>query len=706
MRKFKSFLFTFLVIAIHLNAQYNWSNPNPAPHELFGIHFIDSLTGWTVGNFSTLLKTTDGGESWLPKSVPLRSTLRKVKFVDKNNGWIIGGEEIIPSFGSVLLTTDGGENWIDHNPVSGYANGWNDFSIVSKDLIFIGGFNGIYKSTDGGYTWAKKGGTTWTTTIFFLDSLIGWFGNTVGGVHKTVDGGDTWTQVATMGHIWHKSLKFVDENIGYLVSEGLYSQDGYIYKSIDGGVSWMLLDSLNNYELKNIEVLDSSNVIICGTKGIVINTTDGGENWIYKSIPEQEDYNEVKVQFGKTWIVGGKSQHGRIYFKKEKSNFSEKSNVFNKNHLNGIDFYNNQNGIAVGFNGTLLITMNSGKSWENLNLFSINHLSVSYFNENFIAIAGRNGVFIKSTDGGKIWNVSYPFPSYGDNVVQFFSEDVGYSLIKYGALYKTSDGGNNWIETSEYGMYDFFFIDNTSGWLLNNPLETDYSIILITNDGGQSWISRQFHDYVDDIFFLNENVGWLSSQNRLYKSVDSGLSWSLVKENLGFYIKQIIFTSEERGYFLTKDFFNNDLTSVQYTVNGGESFLSIVDYTFLDYMTIMENKLWISGETGHILEVNVDLLSSIEDMEESVKSNYYLSQNYPNPFNPATTIVYNIPYSNHVTLEVYNILGQSIKKLVDEFQYEGNYKITFDANELPTGVYIYRFKSGSYTDSKKMLILK
>ncbi len=99
-------------------------------------------------------------------------------------------------------------------------------------------------------------------------------------------------------------------------------------------------------------------------------------------------------------------------------------------------------------------------------------------------------------------------------------------------------------------------------------------------------------------------------------------------------------------------------------------------------------------------------ITYIEKDDSEISNEYLLYQNYPNPFNPATTIVYNIPYSNHVTLEVYNILGQRIKKLVDEFQHEGNYKITFDASELPTGVYIYRLKSGSYIESKKMLILK
>lgn len=701
--KYLKIILLLLFTIINVNAQYHWSNPNPAPHELFGIYFIDSLTGWTVGNFSTLLKTTDGGETWFPQTVAVKSTLRKVQFVDKNNGWIVGGEETTPSFGSVLLTTDGGENWSNHNPEGDY--GWNDISVVSKDLIYIAGFKGVYKSTDGGFNWVKKGGTNWTTTVFFLDSLTGWFGNTLGGIYKTVDGGENWIQVSVKDKIWHKSIKFIDNKNGYLVSEGLYSQNGYIYKSTNGGLEWSLIDSLNNYELKSIEVLDSKNAIVTGIKGIVLKTTDGGENWIYENNLERDDYNEVKVQFGKTWIVGGGSQYGRIY-QREEDKFVEKSNVFTKYCLNGIDFYNDQNGIAVGYDGTILFTNNSGKSWDNLNLFSRDIASVCYLNENFISMAGRNGEFIRSTNGGDSWSISYPFSNSSDNIIKFFSETVGYSLSEYGALLKTSDGGNTWFEISDYGMYKFFFIDSTKGWALTNPLEIDYSIILGTKDGGQTWSSLQFQDYVDDIFFLNENIGWLSSKNRLFKSVDGGLTWNLVKENLGFYINQLLFTSEERGYFLTEDFFERGLTSVKYTVNGGESFSSIADYTFLNYMTRINNKLWISGEYGHILEVNTDLLTSVEDKKEAVVRKYYLSQNYPNPFNLTTIIIYNIPYSSKVKVEVYNILGQRVRKLVDQFQHKGNYEISFHASELPSGVYIYRLKSANYSDSKKMLLLK
>jgi photosystem II stability/assembly factor-like uncharacterized protein len=694
-----------LICCLNAYAQYTWRNPNPSPHKLYGIHFCDSLTGWTVGELSTVLKTTDGGESWFLQSVPLKSTLRRVEFVNKNTGWIIGGEEYSPDLGSVLCTTDGGKNWTDHNPIDNYSNGWNDISVLSKDLIYIGGFNGVYKSTDGGYNWVKKGGSNWTTTVFFLDSLIGWYGNTVGGLFKTIDGGETWSQVADMRYTFQKKIKFVDKKIGYLISEGLYSSDGFVYKSIDGGVSWQLKDSIAGFQLKSLDIIDSSNVIIAGAKGILMNTTNGGDNWNYQYLPEQDDCYEVKKQNSKIWIVGGGYMYGRIYLKEERY-IVEKSIVFTKDYLNGVDFYNEQNGIAAGQGGSIIVTKDSGLTWENLDIFSIDFTSVCFLNANFISLAGRNGEFVKSSDGGKSWSVSTPFPGYSSNKIKFFSENVGYSLSQYDALQKTSDGGNSWSEISEYGVYDFFFTDSTNGWFLTNPLETDYSVIFSTKDGGQSWTSLQFQDYVNNIFFLDKNTGWLSSENRLYKSIDGGTTWNLANDNLDFYINQIIFTSENRGYFLTKDFFNGSLTSVKYTVNGGESFSSIIDYTLLNYMTIVNNKLWCSGESGHILEVNLDLLTSIADKSESVITNYNLSQNYPNPFNPTTTINYAVPKACIVSIKIYDVLGREIETLVNDEKPKGNFKIDFYGGKFSSGIYFYRMQAGDFVETKKFILLK
>jgi hypothetical protein len=85
---------------------------------------------------------------------------------------------------------------------------------------------------------------------------------------------------------------------------------------------------------------------------------------------------------------------------------------------------------------------------------------------------------------------------------------------------------------------------------------------------------------------------------------------------------------------------------------------------------------------------------------------FALEQNYPNPFNPTTTIHYQLPTSGHVSLKVYNTLGQEAATLVDEVQDPGFKSISFGASQLPSGVYFYRLQAGTFIQSKKMLLLK
>lgn len=85
---------------------------------------------------------------------------------------------------------------------------------------------------------------------------------------------------------------------------------------------------------------------------------------------------------------------------------------------------------------------------------------------------------------------------------------------------------------------------------------------------------------------------------------------------------------------------------------------------------------------------------------------YTLGQNYPNPFNPATRIKYSIPENTKVTLKVYNLLGQQVAELVNHEQTKGNYVALFEGQGLASGVYFYRLETKSFTETKKMLLMK
>ena len=100
--------------------------------------------------------------------------------------------------------------------------------------------------------------------------------------------------------------------------------------------------------------------------------------------------------------------------------------------------------------------------------------------------------------------------------------------------------------------------------------------------------------------------------------------------------------------------------------------------------------------------------SSPSEVAEEIlaPSEYELYQNYPNPFNPSTKISWQSPVSSWQTLKVYNILGREVATLVNDYKPAGNYEVEFDASNLPSGIYFYRLKAGSFVQTKKMILLK
>jgi len=117
----------------------------------------------------------------------------------------------------------------------------------------------------------------------------------------------------------------------------------------------------------------------------------------------------------------------------------------------------------------------------------------------------------------------------------------------------------------------------------------------------------------------------------------------------------------------------------------------------------------ISGDPNTIFIDNVYFHNSTTDVKEligAVPSGFNLDQNYPNPFNPTTKISFSLPEANNVSLRIYNTLGQEVQTLISQFMNAGTYEISFDAFDLPAGIYLYSFNAGSFQSVKKMMLIK
>jgi hypothetical protein len=85
---------------------------------------------------------------------------------------------------------------------------------------------------------------------------------------------------------------------------------------------------------------------------------------------------------------------------------------------------------------------------------------------------------------------------------------------------------------------------------------------------------------------------------------------------------------------------------------------------------------------------------------------YSLEQNYPNPFNPGTKIAFQIPESGNVSLKIYDVLGNEITSLLNEEKDPGKYEIDFNASHLSSGIYFYTLRTGTFINTKKMILIK
>ena len=128
-------------------------------------------------------------------------------------------------------------------------------------------------------------------------------------------------------------------------------------------------------------------------------------------------------------------------------------------------------------------------------------------------------------------------------------------------------------------------------------------------------------------------------------------------------------------------------------------------YAIIDQENAVTNEVHENNNIGWAPAIGYGSIVGVES-EITVPEEYVLYQSYPNPFNPSTTIKYSVPNSEVVSLKVYDILGREVAVLLDEYKTAGTYSIDFNASRFASGVYFYQLNSGSFVETKKMILMK
>lgn len=721
------------------NAGQSWKTiPTPTGEILLKVHSYNGQVVMVVGHNGTILRSSDGGKSFSLLTGITTQELWGIKMLNDTLGWICGRNN------TLLKTTDAGLSW--QAVVTGYNYHYWQFDFLTEDYFMIACSQGrVLKTTNGGqsFTEYQAGSTQDLYTIDIIDSLhIAAAGNYGKNVYSS-DGGNNWIENGTLTSSSVNWVQFIDIDTGFATVESSWS----LYKTINRGLSWSLAGFYRTGEWQ-FELLDENIGYGVGA-GLKITKTEDGFNTGYnlflnKNWSDVFFINEMKGFFASASL-------GEKLYKTEDGGISyeiiENSPEWNYDIL----FLDS----LTGFSGssTIYKTTDGGENWYSTNgagqatkIFFINPL-IGW------AVGGSN--IYKTTDGGVNWFVQITQPSDSYTSIYFIDSLNGWATSRY--VWQTTDGGANWIQRTDIPIdfsTDIYFPNLNTGWIARYS-SVNPSLFKSTNRGS-NWEPVYEVSGVLKIHLFPNPTHWLVnavyfSVPKVYITGDSGNTWldisddvpsgfnnfNSVTDNLGFAIgnKGLILKYDDTTFVpveLTSFYSetNNDIVLLRWS-----TFTEINNYGF-EVLRSTDNQNWkslgfIDGNGTTTLSHHYQFTDQVElpgiyyyklkqidysgdfqysniiEVSVNIPSSFELSQNFPNPFNPATKISFKVPIQSEVKIILYDITGQEIKTITNQKYEAGFHSVVINADDLSSGVYLYRMTIQSgYTAVKKLTIIK
>ena len=440
---------------------------------------------------------------------------------------------------------------------------------------------------------------------------------------------------------------------------------------------------------------------------------DSDAQWINYTLP----YNGIAGTIGffntNTGVSCGSNMSSlQLYYTTNSgSNWVLSTYPLEINNLADVQFINSSTVYACGneaiapasYRTAFLKSSNSGITWVKVGASDTlkgNMYNMHFFDANTgyalidSSLTG-NTRFYKTTNAGVNWQRNQLVEAgMRINKMYFFDINTGFISGKkynggpagaYGAIYKTSNGGSNFIKTSFPGtseITDFTFLNSTTGIATGYSKAGGTTIYRTTNAGSQ-W---------DSILYLSTRT-----MNNIESIQSSGTAFAVgnMMDTINGYV--VISTMKTTNYgtnWVVKEINQNTLVSGLSLIDQNNYNMSGGDVYSTPYGPA---RIFKSTNGGNVF---------VNQIGTSVPSSYILGQNYPNPFNPRTVIRCQLPVVSNVSLKVYDIMGREVQTLVNERLQPGTYEAMFDGSMMNSGVYFYKLVTDGFTETKRMLLIK
>lgn len=584
--------------------------------------FLNDSVGWVCGTYQIVAKTEDGGQSWttLSNSIVSARHHKVIEFANEQTGYVAGYSWGSTYYPVLKRTDDGGISW-QELPIPEGVESIMGMSVLGPDNIWITAENNIYNPGLHGYVAAAfhstDGGQTWT--LHYLSE------NYSPGVSK---------------------IKFIDENNGYVIS----NSDLFITQ--DGGQSWeeSIITGPSSYSFTDISITENHSIYISSSVPGLWKSTDGGNNWENKFVGEIGNLTDI------TFVDD------------------------NLGYLCGYDNLNNY----------VFKTEDGGQNWEEsyseqrTNASPIIRLEITDLGH--IISATLNRRIIKSTDQGANWEVFDATTDVSINSLTVPSEEVIFAGTSGGTIFKSTNGAESWSEINfpiipgYFLTKDLHFFDGLNGLGAMNKLSNQGKLFR-TSDGGQTWVELHYGytNRIQGISFYNQSVGIINVEDiGLLKTLDGGQSWSTIYENPSINHVEIF----DEQTFLAAN--SNRLVVV--TNNGGDTWHTAYESgptgdLILSMFFLNPGKGWLTGGASLIQVYDDPLMSVDEKLPLPIAQSPSI---YPNPAQSQFTIDLSNDFAgtNMDKLSLFDQQGRAVR-----VWHKLPLKTTVELDGLPAGLY-------------------
>ncbi len=428
------------------------------------------------------------------------------------------------------------------------------------------------------------------------------------------------------------------------------------------------------------EVGPSNGNVFCGNQTSAIEIATGSDNKVKNNLIGTTADGRTDAGNGTGILIGGSDNNiigGETW---------EEGNVISGNNTNGI-----------------LISASPPDSYSDNNIISHNIIGLKP--DKLTSIPNTSGITItNATMGAQIYdNIISGNDENGIEIFAYDEDSFTHSHVIYRNFIGT-DGGENVHGNGGYGVYiGGNVIIVAIGQDEGNRYEGN---TIVGNVYGGVKIDR-LTDFSPERIVVRDNKLYTNGITNLFVDTSANIG---IKPPYNLQYNSGLITGKHSMKGAIIDIYSakrSELAPSAYFRIGTTQTDSLGNFSYYTNQNIESIAVtateYVWGNTSNF--ARLDIVTDVEDkLNEPI--DFSLKQNYPNPFNPSTRISFSIPNEEFVSLKVFNSLGEEVKELVNETRSAGNYIVDFNASNLTSGVYFYKLKTNSFTEVKKMILIR